>query len=206
LGIGEDIKSVYIDVGVSYNILRDDEEISGEYCVYKINRQVTKPFIQEFFLEAQLPHDTQLVPGDLLEFQTDKRVFMLMNKNPTMFEDEIVNYQGILYKCNVSGELFTPSGEIWDPQTYHKVTVWKQKKAVCYGLQTEPLFGHDLETDEELGQIGIERHQFFVPHSVGIETLDRYEPVSGEYYKVEEIKRRRFPGVDVVELSEDTRE
>ncbi|MDY6863879.1 MAG: hypothetical protein SV062_12940 [Thermodesulfobacteriota bacterium] len=205
MGIGEDIKSVYNDVGSSYNVLRDDGDLSGEYCVYKINRQVTKPFIQEFFLEAQLPYDTEIKVGDLLEFQTDGRVFLLMNKNPMMFEDEIVNYQGILYKCNVSGELFAPSGEVWDAQTYQKTTQWNQKKAICYGLQTEPLFGHDLETDEELGQIGVERHQLFVSNTVGIETFDRYEPVSGEYYKVEEIRKRRFPGVDVVELSEDMR-
>ena len=35
--------------------------------------------------------------------------------------------------------------------------------------------------------------------------MDRYEAVSGEFYRVETIKKRRYSGIDVVELGEDTR-
>jgi hypothetical protein len=70
---------------------------------------------------------------------------------------------------------------------------------------TEPLFSGDLDTDEQLGLIGIKKDELYIPKSYGIQVLDRYQPVSGEYYQVESIKIRRFPGVDVAILGEDTR-
>ena len=57
----------------------------------------------------------------------------------------------------------------------------------------------------ELGTIGIEKHEMYIPSIYYVQELDRFSPASGEYYRVESIKQRRFKGVDVVVLSEDTR-
>lgn len=205
MSIGPDLKEVVQDVGQAMTIVRDSGNVTGEYLDYEPNSQVTKPFIREFFLEAMLAYDTAAVVGDVLKFNTTDKYFLLMNKTPQMFENEVIAYDAVLYKCNVSGELSRPSGEVWPDATYHKTAIFTAVSSDCYGLQTEPLFGHSLESDEELGLIGLEKHELYLPSSIGTEVLDRYEPYSGEYYQVESVKKRRYEGVDVIELGEDTR-
>lgn len=205
--IGDDIKNDVIQaLGTAVTILRDGGNITGEKCLYEINRQVTKPFIREFFLETQFAYDTQAVSGDIVQFD-DARIFIMVNKTPEQFENVAIEQQCVLYKCNVAGELLRPSGEAWDTQTYHKVQSWETIKSDTSALLTEALFGNELDDDAELGNIGLTRNELYIPHSVGTRIGDRFQPVSGEseYYMVEVIKTRKHPGVDVCELAEDTR-
>ncbi len=203
--IGDDIKETFEDVGTAYIVLRDIGNVSGEYLDYSINRQITKPFIREFFLEATLSYDSEVITGDTIRFDTTSDVYLVMNKTPELFENAVVTNECTLYKTNVSGELLRPSGEAWATQTYRKEPQWQTVKSDCYALQTEALYGHDLDTDEELGLLGVENHELYIPHSVGLQVLDRFEPASGEYYRVETIKTRRYPNIDVAEMGEDTR-
>lgn len=206
MGIGQDIKGALVDVGSSYTILRDSGNISGEYLDFEINKQVTKPFIREFFLEVTLPHDTSAIAGDVIQFDTDQRRFLLMNKTPEEFEDEVAVYETVLYKCNVSGELLRYSGENWDRQTYRPDSIWETIKSDCSALLTENLFGTGLVLDEEIGQLGLELDSLYIPTSIGTKLLDRYSSASGEYYKIISVESRKFDGVDVCKLEEDTRE
>lgn len=203
-GLGPDIKEVYEEVGIGFTLLRAIE-IPGGFMHYSLNRQVTKPFIREFFLEAFLSYDTPATAGEVLRFDVTGDIFMVMNKTPQTFENEIIQYHAVLYKCNVSGELLRVSGETWN-DNYQMNPVYQTVRANAYGLMTEALYGHDLETDEELGQIGVENHELYLPASFGPKILDRYIPYSGEWpYKLETLKTRRFPAVYVAELAKDTR-
>jgi len=56
--IGPDIKEAIVEVGTRFVIERDSGDITGEYLNFKSNAQVTKPFIREFFLEAEFCYDT----------------------------------------------------------------------------------------------------------------------------------------------------
>ncbi len=206
-GIGDDIKEVFGEVGVSFKIIRDSVDLSGEFLDSASNEQITKPFIREFFLEASLSFDTLVIDGDVIEFlpsgETGEK-YLVMNKTAEIFENEVIGFAGVLYRSNVSGELLRPSGEsAWD-DSYRKKTEFEVVRSVSFGLQTEPLFGGELE-DVELGLINIEKHELYLPSRYGVKELDRYSPVSGEWYRVESIKTRRYKGVDVVVLGEDTR-
>ena len=204
--LGFDIAEALSDVGYNFTVFRDSGNISGEYLITKANAQITKPFIREFFLEGMFEYETNVVAGDVVRIDETGICYLVVNKTPYVFENEIIKYDAILYKCNVSGELFRPSGEGYhDPQTYRISTVWNTIKQNCYALQTESLFGNNLDTDEELGELGIKNHELYVPLSIGIQSLDRYQPVSGEYYKVETVLKRRFNNVVVATLSEDMR-
>ena len=205
MGLGDDIKSVFQDVGTAITIVRDSGHISGEYIDYTLNTQITKPFIREHFLEASLAHDTNAIAGDVLEFNVTGSDYLVMNKTPEMFENEVITYESVLYKCNItSGTLLRPSGEVRDDQ-YHKQTRWGLINDGVYALQTEALYGTDLLTDEEVGRLGIENDELYVPSSVGVAVLDRWEPVSGEFYMVMAIKSRRYEAVDICIVEEDTR-
>ena len=207
--LGSDIKEVYTDVGAAYSAIRPGPGVSGEletgYLDFELNRQVTKPFIREYFIEASLPHDTIAGVGDVIEFTTDGRKFLLMNLTPDLFENAVFEYQGVLYKCNVlAGKLERSSGEDWD-SNYKKGLNWVEIDDAIPALVTESLFGHSLETDVELGMLGLERHELYISASYGIKTLDRFTTVSGEFYMVTTIKSRRYDGIDVAELETDTR-
>ena len=205
MSIGPDIKEVYEEVGITFTLIRESGDVSGEYLHFHLNRQVTKPFIREFFLESFFAYDTDVQAGEVVKFDTTEDAYLVMNKTPQLFENEIIQYHGVLYKCNVSGELQRPSGEDeWD-SNYRKQTTFEVIKSNCYALQTEALYGHDIDTDEELGMIGVENHELYLPASVGVQQLDRYVPVSGEDYRVDTIKKRRYNAIDVVELSKETR-
>jgi len=203
--LGEDISEVHEEVGVSFTILRDSGNISGEYCILKKNAQVTKPFTREFFMEGKFDWNTGLVAGDVVQV-SDDRVFIVMNKTPAMYQDEAIEQLGVLYKCNVSGELQRISGENTYDDNYNAMASFAMVKDACYGLLTESLYGHDMETDEEMALLGLENHEFYVPHSMGVQKFDRLIPVSGENaLMVEAIKTRRYDSVDVVTLSLDRR-
>lgn len=286
--VATSIKKAMQRVGVSYTILRDSGNVTGEYAIPKINAQVTKPFIREFFLEVMLAADSVVAEGDLLVL-SDGRYFLLMNKTPDAFKDAIHSYNGICYKCNVVGSLFRPSQS---KVGYAEVTGWSTVKAGVHALQTEAFYGNMLEPDIEIGLIGRETHDLYLPHAIGVAEHDRwsastvafvsktslagttdpaksiaaaYAPVSdvwtvtflsatafsvagakvgvvgaagavnalfanryfsipagfftgtwaagntylfrtaAEFYEVTEIKTRRFPGVDIAQLGNDTR-
>ncbi len=210
MALGSDIKEVYADVGAAYTSTRPGPGVSGEvetgYLDFELNRQVTKPFIREYFIEASLPYDSVSAVGDVIEFMADGRKFLLMNITPDLFENEVFEYQGVLYKCNIlAGKLERFSGEEWSDQTYKKDYVWDEIDDGIPALVTESLFGHSLETDVELGMLGLERHELYISASYGIKPLDRFTPVSGEWYMVTTIKSRRYDGIDVAELETDTR-
>ena len=92
MALGDDIKAAYTDVGAAYSASRLGPTTSGEvetgYLDFELNRQVTKPFIREYFIEASLPYDSETVVGDVIEFTADGRLFLLMNKTPEMFENQ----------------------------------------------------------------------------------------------------------------------
>jgi len=211
MSIGFDIKDVYREVGTAYSAVRAAPGASGEveagYLDFELNRQVTKPFIREYFIEASLPYDSVAAVGDVVEFTGDGRKFLLMNMTPDLFENEVIEYQSVLYKCNVlAGKLERSSGEDWDAQTYQKKHVWNVIDDNIKALVTESLFGHSLETDVELGMLGLERHELYISSSYQIQSLDRFTPVSGEWYMITTVKRRRYDGIDVAELETDTRD
>lgn len=202
-GIGADIKEVYEEIGTAVTVLRDVGNVSGEYIDFELNRQVTKPFIREFFVEAFLPYDSEIENGDVVEFDVTGDRYLVMNRTPELVENEVIQYQSVFYKCNVSGELLRPSGEWGDD--YHMSQEWETLKTNCYGLMVEALFGHDLSTDEELGELGLEVNELYLPLSAGAEVNDRYIPVSGEYHRIETVKKRRFPAVVTIDLGDDVR-
>lgn len=203
MSIGQDLKETFEDVGTEYSIIEGSGSGESSYLDWEPNSQVTKPFIREFFIEGTLPYDTSVAVGDVLRFETQGDDFLLMNKTPELFENAITSYACVLYKCNVSGEIQRP--QVARDAQYHEEVSWQTVQATAYGLQTEALYGHDLETDEELALIGVENHEAYFPSRYGTQLHDRVLSSSGEYYRVETKKTRRYSGVDVVELGEDTR-
>lgn len=208
MSIGPDIKEVLVEIGSPFTILRATT-ISGEYLRHKPNKQVTKPFILEFFLETELSYDTQVVPGDVVSVPSLNSKYLVMHKQGLDLEGQIYKYDSILYKANVSGEILrevlSTDDDTEFTQTYHRETVWNSVKTPAYGLLTESFFGNELD-QQDFAQLNIAKNELYLPSNYGIRIMDRYSPASGEYFKVTAVKKRVYSNIDVVNVEEDTRQ
>jgi len=206
--IGPDIKEAIVEVGLSYTIIRDSGNLTDNWMTVKPNEQVTKPFIREYFLEAQIVYDAPTLAGDIIQFDTTGERYIVMHFTPTLFENTIIRYEGVLYKTNVKVSILRP-GERRNPNTLVMETYWNIVREDADLLLTTPLFGQDLETQEELGLLGIESHEIWCPSIYGIQHLDRIRVTSGvgvgDYWRSIAIRKYRFPECDVVKVDEDTR-
>ena len=203
--IGPDIKEAIVEVGTGFTIIRDAGNIEGEYLTHKSNAQVTKPFIREFFLEGTMQYDTDVVSGDIIEFDTTGTRYLVTHITPTLFENAVIRYETVLYRANVNVSIFRPA-EVRDAHTYHIRTAWSTVKAAVNLVLTTPLFGQSLDGDTELGLLNVEMHEVYAPSSYGITYLDRIKILStGEYWRVEAVRKYRYDGVDVIDVGEDVR-
>lgn len=208
MGVGIDIKEALEEVGVAYTILRESGDIVGEYGLLEASSQTTKPLTLEHFRKSMIPHDTQIIAGDIVRFDIIDETYLATNVIPELFENAVAHYDAVFYKCNVtSGELMRPSGETWDDpmDQYHKATEWGAIQSGCNAMQVASLYGNDLETDQELALLGLKKDEVLIPHSVGAQVMDRWQPASGEYYQVSVIETRRYPNIDVLLVEEDRR-
>lgn len=207
--IGPDLKEAIEEIGTAVDIFQNGDSsslVSGEYIIFKANTQATKPFIREFFLEAEISYDSESKAGDVLNFSTTGNKYIIMNSTPVLFENEVIKNDIVLYKCNVSGEILRISGESsWNRTTMRKSPSWQSIKANAYALQTEGIYGNADLPEAPLGAIPKIRYELYIPQAYGIRELDRYQTASGEYYRVEAVFHRRFDKVDVAVLQEDTR-
>ena len=114
MSIGPDLAEVYGEVGTSIRILKPDGTIVlGEYLDFDINRQVTKPFIREFFMEASFTYITAVEGGDVVEFIVSGNKFLIMNLTAEFFENQIINNNAVLYKCNEMATIKRPTKADW---------------------------------------------------------------------------------------------
>lgn len=200
--LGDDYKEVIYEIGSQFTIIRDSGNVSGEFVRIKLNAQVTKPFIREFFVEADFSYDTAVIAGDVVVLG-DGRAFLVMNITPHLFEDEAYRRTAVLYKSNVIGTLYRPR-EI--KVGYNTRIVWQIVKQSVYGLFTESYYGHELNDDAPVGPVTSLAMDGYIPHTVGCKKGDRLWISDSEYYQAESIMTRRYDNVDVVQFGEDTRE
>ena len=205
MSIGPDLKDALSEIGTSFIFLHPNPSFASEKMMYKSNTQTTKPFVREFYLTTKFAYDTNVNGGTVLQIPSSAIPYLVVSKTPEIFDNEVIEYNGGLYKCNVSGELSRISGEVGWSSDYRKTPVFQTIKANAYALQTEQVSGAGIRENEDIGAISISRHDLYVPSDYGVKELDRYQPVSGEYWMVKSVKLRMYDNVDMCELIEDTR-
>ncbi len=207
MSIGPDLAEVYEEVGTSIKIYKPDGTIiTGEYLDFDINRQVTKPFIREFFIEAAFSYATQAEGGVVIEFLTDGRKFLVMNLTAEFFENEIITYTSVLYKCNEVATIKRPTKAGWDVD-YKKEITWPNIIADVPILLTERFFGTGLGAVEpkDFMEYDILDNQMYISGYYGVRPLDRVWLSDTEFFQVDFVEKRKFEGVWSCVLSEDTR-
>jgi hypothetical protein len=203
MSIGQDLKEAIEAVGVKISIVGRNAPI--EHVRFKTNKQVTKPFIREFFLETMMSWDTNIISGDIIEVGITGLRYIMMNKTPDLFENEVMRYSGVVYKTNVNGSLQRPyyrrGADLKKSEIFETVPGAESVDA----LMVEALYGHSLDIDDALGELGLEKHELFIPHRFGANHKDRFYINEARYYRVITVKTHRYDDVDVLEIDVDTR-
>jgi len=206
MSIGPEIKEVYQEVGLSYHLYTQDERKTEEpeYLVAKTNAQVTKPFVREFFLEAQVAYDSLIRPGMYLQVIVPNDYYMVMNATPVLFEDQVIRYDIVLYKTNVLITIYEQEQAV-DPNNYKKESIWNPLYTDVRALASEPLFGNLLLLEDDIGTLELKRDQLYIPAAYSLKSDDRIELSTGERFWVTTVLPRRYPAVDLANLQKDTR-
>jgi hypothetical protein len=206
-GLGIDIKEVYDELGGSFSVVnRIGTSLIGK-VIYDLNAQATKPFIREHHLDATFSYDTVVLVGDVILLEEVSRHYMVMNKTPEMFEDEVVKWSAVLYLCNLptTTHILRPI-EVRNPDTYNMTSGWSVvADSPVYGLLTDRLFGSEINQEEGAGQFPIWRRDIYLPKAYAVKPLDRVVISETEFYKIETMQEYNFPGVNQILLVEDTR-
>lgn len=207
-GLGGDIAEVYEELGANASIVNRVPVITGERVLYDINAQATKPFIREHQLDASFPYDTQITTNDVILMTAVDRHYMVMNKTPEMFENEVVEWSAVLYLCNLplTAHVVRPV-EVRDAQSYNMIAGWEVIiDSPMYGLLSDRIFGTEIEQQsKEGGQFPIWKITLIAPKFYGVKPLDRLIISETEYYKIEAVESYYYPGAQQILLVEDTR-
>jgi len=202
MSVGSDLKKAFQKVGVSFTVKRDSGNFSGEKLIYDIPT-AKDAFSREVTLDATFQYDTIVIEGDILELVDGRRV-LVAHKTPDVFQDAVVTNESVLFKCNVTnGTIERQSGER-DPQTYQLAPSWEIIKSNVNSVLIE-VGGNQLSDREELGLVSVSKLEMFIPSGENLQVLDRFQAFSGEYYKVDVLKKHIYPNILVAELSQDTR-
>ena len=201
--VGSDLKKAFQKVGTSFIVKRSSGDLSGEYLIYDIPIGNKDDFNREVTLDATLCYDTVVIEGDILEL-SDGRKVLVTHKTPDIFQDESVVQEAVLFKCNVTnGIIMRESGER-NTQTYQQEPVWETIKSGESAVIVE-VNGNQLSDREELGLVSVSRLELYIPSGEDLRLMDRFQAFSGEYYKVDVLKKHIYPNIFVAEISEDTR-
>ena len=201
-GIGPDIAEVLDELGTLVTILRSPSNVT-ERITYDVNGQASNPFMREHSLAFSANYETVIQSGDLLQFED--LTYLVCNKTPDMFENDIVEYAGVMLKCNVGPFSIVYLTTTPNSDTFVLTSTWTVRKASCYGLIYRSSRSAVLNDEATLGKDTTFLLECFVPASYGAQKQDRVYISSTEYYRIQDIEKYAYPGIHILQLVEDDR-
>ena len=203
--IGPDIADVLDELGTTFTIhYIDGSTASDGKLDYEAYPEHSSEFIRQFFYTITLPYNTIVVSGDIITFSG---TFFLVTKiTPALFEDSIVDYTAVLFRCNISGGVLkrfsdTPGFD----SDYKRLPKWTDIYTNIRGLHTEARFGPGLDDFQDIMEVPVDKDLLYMTGYYSIKVGDRWWLSATEYYKVEQVSVRRLDNVNIIKLAVDTR-
>ena len=210
MALPEKIKSIFKKIGSRYSIvtptgLQADEDW---FCEPELNTQVTKPFVLLNFLKVNFPFDTEVKPGDTIEFLTGNSRYLVTVMLPEMFRDRIIKYLSVLYRCNDSATILRKTYTRDD--NLKKIVTWSPFGITWPALVADPYLGSELSenSDDDLqGVFSDDKQNLYISGDSGIVLGDRiFLAVKNGNHMVSKIKTTRYDNVLEIELDDDNRD
>ncbi len=106
MSIGQDIAEVLDELGMTVEVRRpdtDEYEWFQERIELTTSETSSNPFDREFLANASFRHNTQIECGDIVRTTVSSIPYVVLTKTPQGFEDQVIEFNSLLYRCNVSG-------------------------------------------------------------------------------------------------------
>lgn len=206
MSISDDIADVLSEVATSLTIYKPDgSTVTNEFLDYETHTDHTTPLIRAFMFDYTLAASTQVVVGDVIEF-AGRKVLVLV-KEPEYFENSIVDFLSSGYKCNIIGSIEEYDSDAgWDSE-YKKNKPWIEVHSSFNAVLMDRQFRSNmLPIADESMEIELDRLHLFVSDYYTINQGDRFRVSPTEAYKVEQVEKYKIPGIQLVFLTEDSRE
>jgi len=201
MSIGPDLKEVFDDLGVLLTIEKSDGTMIPEYVDVEINQQASSPFLTQFILNCTFSYDTQVLPGNVL-VDEEGTYYLLASFLPSRFENQVIAYEGILYRCNVLGTLKEASrsrtGVNYSPG-------WTIVEDNVHALLTGMPDEHTI-SDQKYGEFTSFGNNLHLSGDVDIKVGHRFVLSSGDMVEVTGVEPRRLNNVTICKVREDNRE
>lgn len=181
-----------------------ERKLSGEISSYALlagSVQLTKPFQIETFQETKFQTDSGILAGDLVRRDSDRQYYICTSVNKEQIFNNTEYLQGVLYKCNTSGEV----QRFRLTRTYNteapSMNWYSPSSGITWGIIDT---FNQLAHDSEIGDITTSKTNLILQSSIDIQPKDRFL-ISGEKWIVETVDTYKFPGIKFLELNVDTR-
>ncbi len=203
-GIGEDIAEVIKEMGVLVTILRTPKDIK-EYMSYEVDTSTSRAFYQEYVLNASFTFNSVVKSGDVVIFNAD-RIYLVTTVIPDTFENSVVENNVTLYKNNFpdTAMLLSPS-KVQDPDTFKITHSWVEKKVRPYGLIYKTDYNAPVFPEDSTGRDVRFSMEAVIPSEYLAAVGDRILLTDSEYYRIQDIEKYKFSGMDLLTLVSDER-
>lgn len=204
MGIGPDIYDVLVELGTPVEIIKHDSSNPvTEYIDYEYSSQASSPFITQYVLFATFSYNTAMAPGDLIKFLDNGQYLLVTGKSTSRFEQEVVVYESLLYKCNITIDVQKRT-KIRNSD-YELVPSWTNVVTNEPVLLTGMVEDHRAQKEESY-DIMVSSMNLHISGDVEIGKGYRIVTDSGEKYEVNAFELRRFDNMSICRVSEDIRE
>ena len=203
--IGPDIEEVLRDVGSSFQIHPiGAAAVAGGFLDMESYFDHSTPFIRQYFFSIDLSYTTTVIPGNIISFAG--RYYLVTQMTPSYFEDALIQYTSIVYRCNIFAGIFHRFDE--NPGrdgNYERLPNWTPIYSDVIGLHVEERFGSQLAEFEEVLKVPIKHDILYVSGDYDLKIGDRWMPKVGEQWEVQQIYFRQLDNVKIVHLAVDKR-
>lgn len=187
--------------GDEITVVRNLSGEIGSYALLAGSVQLTKPFQIETFQEVKFQTDSGIAAGDLVRRNRDNQYYLCTSVNKEGIFNVSEYLQGVLYKCNISGEV----QRFRLTRTYNteapSMNWYSPSSGIIWGILNT---FNQMNHDSEIGDITTAKVNLWLQSSVDVQPKDRFVS-SGEKWIINTVDAHSFPGVKFIEVDVDTR-
>jgi len=201
----QDLAETFQEVGSKVSIV--GTSYRDEFIDSETSRRNT-PFYKEMVLEASFKSTTNIEQSSIIKFKNIDTKYLVVDRRPELFENEIILYNAVLYMCNVEGSLkrmVEGSGSSFDSNYKRNYDFQLISGELAAPLAVTGFINSEMNESQIFINTQDKDKELYLPESVGARVDDRFEIDSNNYYRITNIEKHQFDAIDVCTVGEDTR-
>ena len=194
MGIAEDLKAVFTEIGTKVSVVGTLPVVSEFVDFEQTDR--------EGFFIATAAADTVMTVGSVLEADKGKQKYLVLFKTDQIFENSLVSAELHCVVCRNTVNI-TSLSETKDVGTRKITKNWISRGDFSVYI-TPSLTGNEINMEKDQIYFNDKNKRMWVSSSSGVLKGDRVT-ANGLFFEVGDIDSLRYPGVSICELFLDVR-